>query len=625
MDGSNREPRAVRPDPATIAATASAAAPAPGSLIGRSLLGIRLSAILETAVFLGVAAAIDHLYFGGNRFWEVSPHPFWILVLLVSVQYGTNEGAFAAVACSAVLLTGPLPAQSIDTSTHAHLLHLGARPLMWLCSAIVLGEIRNRQFRRATELQQQLAESRAREERIAEAYQDLAAAHERLEIGVASELRTVVNVHRAARALQNLALDDIVEGAAGLIAAVLGPERFSLYLVEDGALRLRLKRGWPADDAYDTTVPPEHPLFQAVAVARRYLVAVDSADEHVLAQQGVLAGPLLYGEGGDLAGMVKIESLRFADLTLTAIENFKVVCELLSIALGNARRYDAAAAQSILSTDQMLLSDAFYARQAAFLAALGRRIGFPVSLMRVSVENPDALTAEQSKAVPKIIRDSAFEALRSTDLAFEYKAGRWQYVVVLPNTSMDDMPAVIEKFRTAALAKLGSDRARLAITGEALVGEATRRKGRIAAASADYARQSQFLAALARIAHFPLSAVRLSVSAKISIPSDLRARLAAILLSVVRESLGETELAYSLEDSGLLVILLLPGRDITLARIRAETLRHAVTRKLGANAGPFTIRVEVEDLAGAAPFKTLVVQPEPAEVALTNGVRAAQP
>ena len=47
----------------------------------------------------------DHLLFGGDRFAAVSPHPFWIVVLLIAAQYGTSEALAAAALASAALLS----------------------------------------------------------------------------------------------------------------------------------------------------------------------------------------------------------------------------------------------------------------------------------------------------------------------------------------------------------------------------------------------------------------------------------------------------------------------------------------------------------------------------------------
>lgn len=578
------------------------------AFVRKSVIGIRLSAIVETVLFLGIAVLLDHLYFSGNRFWALEPHPFWLLVALVSVQYGTNEGVFAAAVSSIVLLSGKLPVQSIDTDFYEHVLQLGARPLLWLVSAVVLGELRNRHARREIDLEQQVEESKKREHGIALAYQELKSAHEKLEINVASELRTVVSIYRAAKTLQNLSVNEVMAGAVNLVSVVLGPEKFSVYTVDGGALALKLKRGWTEEDAYETTIWPDNPMFQTVVVGQRYVSAADAVDERVLGRQGVLAGPLFQGDGGEVVGMLKIERLRFSDLNLTTVENFKVVCELLSTALGNARRYDAAAQQSILSTDSMLLSDTFYARQAAFLAALGKRIGFPVSIMRVSIENPEDLSEEQRQSLPGLVRDASVQVLRTTDLAFEFKSGKWQYIVVLPNTPMAQTQIVMDKFRIAILKKLASNVARIKIECEPLV---EHREGAVHAqalpAVEEYARQTKFLLSLARRARFALSAIRLTVSVNVQLPPTLRMRLPAALLGAVRENLGDSDLAFNLERSGLTIAVLMPGSEVSQARTKAQELRTAITRKLGGATGPVTVQAMVEELAG--PGGTSILRP----------------
>jgi hypothetical protein len=288
------------------------------------------------------------------------------------------------------------------------------------------------------------------------------------------------------------------------------------------------------------------------------------------------------------------------------------VCELLSTALGNARRYDAAAQQSILSTDSMLLSDAFYARQAAFLAALGKRLGFPISIMRMSIENPDDLSEEQRQALPGLVRDATVQVLRTTDLAFEFKSSQWQYVVVLPNTPMSLVQIVVDKFRIAVLKKLASNAVRLKIECEPLVEQKEGgAHGQALPSVEEYARQTKFLLALARRTRFPLCAIRLSVSVNVQLPPTLRMKLPAALLAAVREILGDSDLAFNLERSGLTIAVLMPGSEVSQARTKAQELRTAIARKLGGATGPVSVQANVEELAG--PAGTLITRPPGAE------------
>jgi hypothetical protein len=62
-------------------------------------LGIRISALVETAALVAALLVADTVFGAGNRFAGLSPSPFWIPVLLASAYYGINEGLVAAAVC----------------------------------------------------------------------------------------------------------------------------------------------------------------------------------------------------------------------------------------------------------------------------------------------------------------------------------------------------------------------------------------------------------------------------------------------------------------------------------------------------------------------------------------------
>ena len=93
------------------AADAPAAPPAP-----RRLLGVRVAAWVEIALFFVAVLAIDALLLDGDRFWDVRPHPFWLIVILVAVQYGANASLVAALTASLALTVGNLPVPELGTN-----------------------------------------------------------------------------------------------------------------------------------------------------------------------------------------------------------------------------------------------------------------------------------------------------------------------------------------------------------------------------------------------------------------------------------------------------------------------------------------------------------------------------
>ena len=126
-----------------------------------SRFGVRHPAFLEITLFLALALAIDWLFLDGTRFHSMSLHPFWILVLLVTVQYGTNAGLFAALASTVALLAGNVPIQAAFQDRFQWLFEIMRLPLLWFLTAVTLGELRMRQIRERELLRSQAAEAYA--------------------------------------------------------------------------------------------------------------------------------------------------------------------------------------------------------------------------------------------------------------------------------------------------------------------------------------------------------------------------------------------------------------------------------------------------------------------------------
>ena len=134
-----------RRSPAAPAGTPAGAAPPEAR--PRAL---RLVGLVEIALFFAAALALDWGLFEADRFREVQPHPFWLIVLVAALQYGTNEGLAAAAAATAALLVGNIPPPTIEQDIYDYYLSLSANPVMWMIAAVLIGEMRNRQITERT-------------------------------------------------------------------------------------------------------------------------------------------------------------------------------------------------------------------------------------------------------------------------------------------------------------------------------------------------------------------------------------------------------------------------------------------------------------------------------------------
>jgi hypothetical protein len=285
---------------------------------------------------------------------------------------------------------------------------------------------------------------------LRESVERLAVTNEGLENRVAGQLTTFAGLYEAAKAVERETPGEVLIGAARLVRSALNAKEFSVFLLNEGVLEAALCEGWHPKSPRARRFRTGIPLFDFV-VARRGTVhvAMDSG-EVILAQQGVLAGPILDPHKGTVRGMLKIERLSFEDFTPSAVHNFQVLCDWLGAAMSRAEGLQQARSTSLLSEDGTLLSRRMLSRIEDLLARLAKREGFPLAALDLDVENPNERTLA---VLPRLIAAAAMQGLRGTDLAFESRDGRG-CCVLLPGAKEGEARAAATRFQLALEAQL---------------------------------------------------------------------------------------------------------------------------------------------------------------------------
>ncbi len=416
------------------------------SIPSRLWFGLQRSAILETVGFLVAMLAFDQFLLDGDRFWGANPHPFWIIVAVVAVQYGTAEGIMGAVLSSLALLLWNVPAQSIAHDLYGHLWQIVVNPFFWTLAALVLGELRMRGFRSEQKLQRDLDSVEQRAGELFTSLEETNQAKSRLETVVASQLGSAVSLYEAAKGLEASDPNDVLLGVSKLAAPIMNPEQLSLFLMDDKTLKLALESGWKSDDAYSRTFVSESPLFQKVVGERRVVSATNAEDEAFLQDQGLLAGPLIDTATEEIVGMLKVEKLGFFDLNFSTIQSFQILCDWVATAYARAKRGQQVQSETIVNPQARQFSASFYSRQKDFLTLLARRVPFDLARIMIRVESRQDLSAETWAAISEAVRRSVHEVLRITDLIFEFPGDqRQEFAILMPSTPVRDAQNIVQR------------------------------------------------------------------------------------------------------------------------------------------------------------------------------------
>ena len=432
------------------------------------ILGLRLSAIVEVAIMLGVIIVASILIGNENRFWDISPHPCWVIVLLLAAQYGTAEAIFATLVCSIYLLFGNMPEQFIGSDMYDYIYEIMRRPVMWFATSVIIGELCNRHIRARDRIAVELQNSREREEKISESYEWVSKLKQKLELRIAGQLRSSIATYNAAKSIETLDANDVVSGVQELIKSVMNPEKFSVYLLEGDELNANIVSGWSHQDEFSRTFSSNTQIYREVISNKDLLCVANDEHERVLDGNGVMAGPLLDPETGQLVGMLKIESLGFTDLNLSSIEAFRAICEWVGMAFINAEKYQAAKNDSVVNPDHNLMTSGYFKRYTNYITSLAKRLNFDVSMVGVKLLEAETLSGPVKRKAAKQLSVVVGDILRSVDLAFDYQEGSGEYSIILPATDQKGARIVLDKIEKGLAKAATSGNVRYAFSVHAI-------------------------------------------------------------------------------------------------------------------------------------------------------------
>lgn len=435
--------------------------------VNPTILGVPRSAAAEVIVFFAVALLVDAVFLGGTRFLDYSPHPFWLFVLVVAAHYGTETGVFASLLAIVLAFAGNLPARDPLQTESVYMLSVFRQPALWFFSAVVLGELRNRQRRKFEELASKFTGSQKERVELSVNNEALRLTNDRLGKRTVGQVETNLSLVQAARTLETQDADAVFHSVGALIDNLLAPSAYSIYLAVEQRLDLVVQFTDGNAPTALQTYRVGDALFDAV-VGRREVVHIASGPGlEILGRDGVIAGPLIHAESGRMVGMLKIEAMPLANLELRSIETFKMLSDWIGAAYHNAQTVEEANKSRIRNAESQLFTDAYYQQVSTFLLALAERARFEVTQMTVRIRIESNGSHDSVKAA---IQATVLSGLRTTDLAFDYHTDRNEYVVLLPMTPMKNTALLADRLRTMIGEAVGEAVASsdLSITFEAL-------------------------------------------------------------------------------------------------------------------------------------------------------------
>lgn len=419
----------------------------------RHLLGLRLSALLEMILFFLLLFLLGWWTGEKTNFYYISPHPYWVIVVLISVQYGTKEGIAAALLACLCYFIGWLPRQTLDQDKYDYLLTIGKTPLLWLITSVVVGELRCRHIRERNALFTIAQEAEEKQQALSSSYNALKKTKERLEMRFVTETKTALASYRAFKELEIADKSQVIEGAIHLVHAILACEACSIYLLDKDCLVMTVSDG-EEQERLAATLCSSSPLFEEIVGKRRTLSIIHSSDQQIMTENNCVAAcPIIAKAHGTIYGMIKIDKIAFLQLSFSTVESLRMVGEWVGTAYENALAKEEAEQQRFISKNSALLTKSFFSYQKQFLSHLARRLNIDVTLLTISLSDEEELVEENEKGdVLKKFKETVEEGLRAIDQLFELDGDSLSIALLLINTSLEGAETVRQKI-AAKLAK----------------------------------------------------------------------------------------------------------------------------------------------------------------------------
>ncbi|AUG51449.1 hypothetical protein [Thalassospira marina] len=379
---------------------------------------LRLSALIELAVFMALFIFVDYAFGTGDRFWSIAPHPLWAVVILLSVQYGTSAGLIAAIACSIAILSGHLPEQNVDQDYYDYLLYVGWRPILWMLTGLFLGELRRRQLVQNAELRASLAQTELREETLSKAYASTMERVHFLERQIATQAQTVLTVFRAAQNVERLEVGDVITGIESLVEEILAPNKFSVFVPSRNNFDALVSHGWETPTEFSRQIAGGSDLYSCLLTERRILMVTRKDDAAILGDDAIIAIPVQNSATGEILAVIRIEEIDFDKLNSSLLINANLVRQWLSNAFAKAETYENSVWVSNDGARRSVVSSQLWPSLSEWLIQVCRRNG--LTLWQLDICNTEASIAiEEALRVTDQIARGFSRELRNTDLVFQ--------------------------------------------------------------------------------------------------------------------------------------------------------------------------------------------------------------
>jgi len=295
-----------------------------------------LSYVIEIFVSLAVLTLINFIWFRDNPgFYGVSPHPYWIIVIGISIKYELKQSLVASFASS--LIYG-ISLFAFHELSLAEVLEFEAYQLVFLLiiSSILMGKVRSGQVKKVEEL---IKEKNSLEDlnlRLQERNNKVVKVNSELSDRIFHQTYSYSTVYEMMKKIRNISMRNLYTEALEFISDAIEVEKCSLYIYRSGQFELHTALGWGEQDRNRSALINSNPLVQQVLRTKEIRAVNDFLDDLEdelplsIEYNVVISVPIIYGHEKRIIGIINIEKIPFSRFNSDSFSLLKVVSDWIS-------------------------------------------------------------------------------------------------------------------------------------------------------------------------------------------------------------------------------------------------------------------------------------------------------
>ncbi len=405
--------------------------------------------LVETLFAFIVLNAVNTLAYPRDiGFLHMALHPYWIVVLLMSAQYGFGAGVLSGLIAMLHILFfsfGTLP----DRLRLEEFAETGGLllPISLLSAGVVLGGIRERQIGKETAQAEKCETLQRERDRLAELQEASEKARRILEAKVVGQSTTMKTLYEEVRKLETLNRGEVYRGCLDILAAHFQVEKSSIYLREGDYYILKMARGWDSAAMAEGKVPVAGNVMNLAIEERKMLTVQDvirrkDASRYEAQFGRFLAMVPLFGQGEKAEGVINIEKIDFMAFNRANLELIDLVANWTSRAIGNIDYLERLKKGSLYDAADGIFNYSYLEEFLAKEIERNRISRQPLTIAFVKLERFGFLNPEEQAIVQKAFLGNLKHRMSAIDSVFNYRYGG-TYVLISPSRTQGDADAVL--------------------------------------------------------------------------------------------------------------------------------------------------------------------------------------